>query len=251
MTPCQDGMAVLEHLKMDVRSKLCPDGAVIQEWSQPLERLCSCCSEREQPCQDSTVNQEHSSANIGTEKKFKTSAVKYMTAVELDLPGPRMNEPSSIAGLPMHLDSATNSKCSRTNINKMKHNVSSDSPWDRGESQLQLPKCEVPQDRHASQRCVSGWQMPQPKVNVENKSVDTTQWSCQLGVCDLGHKSQQLSQQLRHETHDSPHATQWSTQQKTCDASHASQIFQNGLRVLCSTSTMRHHLQGQVVPTCT
>ena len=110
MTPCQDGIAVLEHLKMDVRSKLCPDGAVIQEWSQPLERLCSCCSEREQPCQDSTVNQEHSNANIGTEKKFKTSAVKYMTAVELDLPGPRMNEPSSPAGLPMHLDSATNSK---------------------------------------------------------------------------------------------------------------------------------------------
>ena len=76
------------------------------------------------------VNREHSKVNIGTEKKFKTLSVKYMTADELDLPGPSMNEPSSPAGQPMHLDGATNSKCSRMNVNEIKHRVSSDSPRD-------------------------------------------------------------------------------------------------------------------------
>ena len=159
-----------------------------------------------------------------------------MTAVELDLPDPRMNEPSSPAGQPTHLDGATNSKCSRMNINEMKHKVSSDTPQDQGESQLWLPKWEVPQDRHALQRCMSGWWMPWPKVDVENESIDMAQQSHQLGVCDLGHESQWSSQRSRRETCDSPHATQQLIQQKTCDSSHASQVFQHGLRVLHSTS---------------
>ena len=162
------------------RSKLQPD----RESSQPLKRLCSSHSEREQLCQDSTVNQECSNVNVGTKKKFKTLSVKYMTADELDLPGPSMNKPSSPAGQPMHLGGATNSKRSRTNINEIKHRVSSDSPRDWGQSQPRLPKWEVPQDRHALQGCVLSWQIPRPKVEVENESVDTTQRSHQLEVSD-------------------------------------------------------------------
>ena len=49
-TPCQDGTAVRECSKMILRLKMRPDGAVIQEWSWPLERPCLRHSEREQPC---------------------------------------------------------------------------------------------------------------------------------------------------------------------------------------------------------
>ena len=44
--PCQDGMVIRERSKMNVRLKLRPDGAVIKERSQPLDRPCSHCSER-------------------------------------------------------------------------------------------------------------------------------------------------------------------------------------------------------------
>ena len=107
-----------------------------------------------------------------------------------------------------------------------------------------------PQDRHTSQRCMLAWQMPQPKVEVESESVDTRQLSCQHS--DLSHVSQHSSQQSsKHETCEPPHATQQLIQWKTCDSSHTSQIFQCRLRVPHSTTTMKHHLQGQVVPTST
>ena len=175
--PCQEGTVIRERSKTNVRSKLRPDGAVIQASSRPLERPCSSRSERKKPCQDGTVNRERSKANVGPEKKLKTSSVKYLDrgAIELDLPGPSMNEPSSPAGQPTRLDGTTNSKRSRTNVNEMEHNVSFDSPRDRGESQLRLPKWEVPQNRHASQRCMSSWRMPRPKVEVEIESIDARQ----------------------------------------------------------------------------
>ena len=175
------------------------------------------------------------------------------------VPSPVVKAPNREVGLAeLHWTGATNPKWLTANVkNEMKQPVSSNSPWDWGGAVIAkpwLPIWEVKQVGHISQRCMSSWLIPWPKVKVQSKSIDARQQLCQYSY--LSHVSQWLSQWLRkHETHDSPHATQqlhlWSVQQKTHDASHTSQIFQYGLRVPHSTSTMRHHLQGQVVPTST
>ena len=251
-----------ECLKMNVRSKLCPDSAVTQGSSQSLERPCSCHSEGAKPCQDGTVTWECSSMNVDTEKKLRTSSVKFLdTSLDLDLPGPKkINKPSYPAGqLEMHQVGTTNLKRPKTNVKKeMKHQVLSNSPWDWGEVVIThplLPSWEVWWETHIAKMHVGLEHNSTTLVGSENERVDMTIVLRQLEVSDLGHKSQWLCQQSKHKTHDSPHAKQQSCQRsiqwKTRDSSHTSQVFQHGLRVPHSTSTMRHHLQGRVVLTST
>ena len=202
-----------ECLKMNVRSKLCPDSAVTQGSSQSLERPCSCHSEAAKPCQDGIVTWECSSMNVDTEKKLRTSSVKLLdTSLDLDLPGPKkINKPSYPAGQPeMHQVGTMNPKQPKTNVRKeIKHQVSSNSPWDQGEvviTHSPLPSWEVQWETCIAKMRVRLEHNGTTLIQSENERVYTTQWSHWLEVSDLGHKSQWSSQQLKHETHDSPHA---------------------------------------------
>ena len=204
---------------------------------------------------------EHLNMNIDTKKKLNTSSVRPVHRdADLDLPGPSMKEPNQrVEPVRMHHSGAEIPRWLKANVtNEMKLQVSSHSPQGWGEvvvTHLPLPSWEVWWETCITKMHVRLVHHATALVQSKNKEVNMIQQSHQHEVCDLSHESQWSSQQSKHETRDSLHATQWlcqqSNQQKTCDASHTSQIFQHRLGVLCSTSTTRHHLQGQVVPAFT
>ena len=244
---------------MKIGLKWHPDGAVIKERSQPLDRPCSHHSKRVKLCQDGMVIPEHLNMNIDTKKKLNTSSVRPVHRdADLDLPGPSMKEPNQrVEPVRMHHSGAEIPRWLKANVtNEMKLQVSSHSPQDWGEvviTHLLLPSWEVWRETHIAKMHVRLVHHTTVLVWSENKEVNATQQSCQHQHSDLSHMSQWLSKWSRkHETCDSPHTTQrsclWSVQQKTHDRSHTSKIFQHGLRVPHSTSTTRHHSQGWVVP---
>ena len=144
----------------------------------------------------STVTQECLSTTVDTEKKLKTSSVKLLdTCLDLDLPGPKkITKPSCPARQPEMLQvGTTNPKWPNTNIrNEMKHQVSSNSPRDRGEVAIThppIPSWEVQRETHIAKMCVGLAHNGTALVQSENERVDVTQRSRQLEVSDLGHES--------------------------------------------------------------
>jgi hypothetical protein len=75
-------------------------------------------SKRAKPCQDGTVIQECSNANVNAEKKLRTSSVATIERmVELELPSPFVREPNKQVGLAeLHQTGATDPKRSNVNV---------------------------------------------------------------------------------------------------------------------------------------
>jgi hypothetical protein len=88
------------HSKMRYNPSDGPQTAVPSAPTRPLDGPCSHRSERTKPCQDGTVIQERSNANVNAEKKLGTSSVAIReSTVELDLPSPVVKEPNKQVGL--------------------------------------------------------------------------------------------------------------------------------------------------------
>ena len=142
-------------------------------------------SERSKLCQGSTVIQKRSKVNINTEKKSKTSLAMTLDRDKTrDLPGPSMSELNlQVEQERMHHNGAGIPKRSETNVSKMKHNISSKLPWDRGK--LWMHSCCFPigksneMDTHHQDACRAGVPCHSPRLKRERDRVDATQWLCQ------------------------------------------------------------------------
>jgi hypothetical protein len=117
------------------------------------------------------VTRERSKPNVIAEKKSRTSSVTFKEqAVDLYLPSPVVKEPNKHVGLAeLHRDGATNSKRSKTNVsNLMKHQSSSNSPWDRGEAQKRIGSRphvnEAVNDQHSSSNIDPGKRTVMPSL---------------------------------------------------------------------------------------
>ena len=116
MLPPEAIMRHSPYSQHPTHSKMCydpsdgPQTTVSSAPTWPLNGPCSHCSERAKPCQDSTVIQECSNANVNMELKLKTSSAILLNRNKgLDLPSPVVKEPNEhVKWAEWHQEGVTN-----------------------------------------------------------------------------------------------------------------------------------------------